>query len=235
MRYNERGEFFELEFSLTNEAYPAIRISQELGCRLELLAAIRSGGQTTTAFFHVMDGHFDQIVEQGQKSEYEKSFRVVERYDDECIVETSLKRSFFQTLASEQIPVQSLNVTDGSANFVATVPPNRDPEEIVSLVEQNHPTVTLVRKQRTGIAAPFITRAGFGSLLNARLTDRQWTALHLAFTEGYFERPRRVTQQDLSEEMGISPSTFGQHLHTALRKLLATIFSTSTVGTSERQ
>jgi hypothetical protein len=222
---NERCKFVELEFSLADAAYPAVRISQELGCRLELLDAIRSNGQTT-AFFHVIDGQCDQIVERGQKSEYEDEISIIERYEEECVVEVALNRSLFETLASAQIPLQSLEVADGNANFVATIPPNHDPEEIVSLVKQRHPAITLVRKHRTGIAAPFITRAGFQTLLNERLTDRQWTALYLAFKKGYFERPRRATQQDLSETMDISPSTFGQHLHTALRKLLATVFTT---------
>ena len=141
-------------------------------------------------------------------------------------MQISLTRSLFGTLAKAQIPLKSLEVTDGSAQLVATVPPNRSPEEVISLLKKKHPAVTLVRKYRTCIAAPFITQAAFQTFLNERLTERQWTALHLAFKEGYFDRPRRITQQELSEKMEISPSTFGQHLHTALRKLLATVFAT---------
>jgi predicted DNA binding protein len=226
MAYDERGEFVKLEFRLADAAYPAIRISQELGCHLELLDAIRSNGRMTTAFFHVLGGNCDRILEQGQKSKHEDEISIIERYDDECVVEVTLNRSLFRTLARARIPLRSLEVSDGSANVVATIPPDRDPEEIVSLVKQNHPSVTLVRKHRTDIAAPFITRSGFQTLLNERLTDRQWTALSLAFNEGYFERPRSATQQDLCETMDISSSTFGQHLHTALRKLLAAVFTT---------
>lgn len=232
MSYGEHGEFVELEFSLGAAAYPAIRISRDLGCHLELLEAIRSNDRTTTAFFHVIDGRLDSIVEHGQQSEYGDEISVIERYKDECIVQMSLTKSVFRTLAKARIPLQSLTVTDGRAQFVATVPPNRDPEEIISLAKRKHPAVTLVRKHRTSIADPFTTQAAFQSLLTDRLTERQWEALYLAFEYGYFERPRRITQQELSGKMAISPSTFGQHLHTALRKLLTTVFAAG-VGQTE--
>jgi len=225
MPSREHDEFVELEFSLTDVAYPAIRISQDLDCRLELLDAIRSGDQTTTAFFHVTGGSSDAIIEQGLQSEYGDEISVIERYNDECVVEMALRQSIFETLAKAQTPLQSLVINEGCARFTATIPPDRAPEEIIALVRQKHPSVNLVRKQRTGIAAPFITQVAFQTLLSEQLTDRQWTALFLAFKEGYFERPRRITQQGLSEKMGISSSTFGQHLHTALRKLLVTVFT----------
>lgn len=225
MPSREHEAFVELEFVLADAAYPAIRISEELGCDLELLDAVRSDHQTTTAFCHVTGGHPDTIVEQGSRSKYGGEISVIDRYDDECVVEISLRRSLFATLAKAQIPLQSLVITDGRAYFVATVPPDRIPEEIIELVKQKHPDVSLIRKQRTGIAAPFLTQAAFQSLLNERLTERQWTALCLAFQDGYFERPRRITQRGLSDKMAISPSTFGQHLHAALRKLLTTVFA----------
>lgn len=225
MPSREHDEFVELEFSLADTAFPAIRISEELDCDLELLDAFRSDDRTTTAFFHVTGVHPDSIVEQGLRSEYGDAISVIERYNDECVVEMTLTRSVFRTLAKAQIPLQSLVITDGCAQFVATIPPDRSPQEIIALVRRKHPAVSLVRKQRTGIAAPFITQAAFQTLLDERLTDRQWTAMYLAFRDGYFDRPRRVTQKELSEKMDISPSTFGQHLHTALRKLLATVFA----------
>jgi predicted DNA binding protein len=225
MSSRERDSFVELEFSLADTAYPAIRLSQDLGCHFELLDAIRSDDQTTTAFFHVTDGLPETIVEQGPKSEYGDDVSVIERYNDECIVGISLRKSIFETLAKAQIPLQSLVITEGNAHFVATIPPDRAPEKIISLIKEKHPGVTLEKKHQTSLAPPFLTQAAFQTLLDKRLTDRQWTALYLAFKYGYFERPRRVTQKELSEKMNISPSTFGQHLHTALRKLLFTLFA----------
>lgn len=232
MPSREHETFVELEFELADSSYPAIQVSQAQGCHFELLDAIRSDSRTTTAFFHVTGGSPDEIVEQGRESEFASEITVIEQYNDECIVKMTLQRSLFETLADAQIPLHSLNVFEGSAHFAATIPPDQAPEEIISLVKQNHPDVDLTKKHRTSIVAPFITQRAFQTVLEERLTDRQWTALSHSFEYGYFERPRRTTQRDLAERMGISPSTFGQHLHTALCKLLATFFDARSAESS---
>lgn len=53
-----------------------------------------------------------------------------------------------------------------------------------------------------------------------RLTDRQLEVLTTAYERGYFERPRRANATEIATELGISPSTFTEHLVTAQRKLL---------------
>jgi hypothetical protein len=52
-----------------------------------------------------------------------------------------------------------------------------------------------------------------------RLTDRQLEALCTAFELGYFERPKRANATEVAEELGISRSTFAEHLAAAQRKL----------------
>ncbi|MFB6142160.1 MAG: helix-turn-helix domain-containing protein, partial [Halorientalis sp.] len=56
------------------------------------------------------------------------------------------------------------------------------------------------------------------------LTDRQLAALQTAYVAGYFDRPRRANGDDLAEAMGVTRSTFHQHLRVAQRKLLAEFF-----------
>ncbi|MFB6079275.1 MAG: bacterio-opsin activator domain-containing protein [Halarchaeum sp.] len=221
---NEETEgFVELEFSLSDASYPAMRISDELDCRLELLEAVRPDDSATIAFFHVVGASAEAVVEHGRPSEHATDLRVLERYDDGCLVEATLTDSLFATLSNEHVPLRSLDVADGRARFVATLPPGYSPERIISLVERTHPDASLVGKRTTALSTPFATRSALQATLDERLTDRQWTALSLAFEAGYFERPRDTTQRTLGERMDISPSTFGQHLHTALRKLLDTV------------
>jgi len=217
--------FVELEFTLADDEHPAVRLSESLDCRVELLDAVRSSDETTTAFFDVTCGRSVAVAEHARPAGHARDVRVLKQHDRGCVAEVSLTESVFETLASVQVPLQSLVITDGVARFVATVPPERQPDDVFSLVQENHAGVTLVRKKPTRLAAPFATRTAFQSMLRERFTDRQWRALDLAFTHGYFDRPRRITQSGLSEKMDISPSTFGQHLHTALRKLLDTLFT----------
>lgn len=55
------------------------------------------------------------------------------------------------------------------------------------------------------------------------LTDRQYEVLSVAFERGYFDRPKQANATELADELGITQSTFTEHLMAAHRKLLADI------------
>jgi hypothetical protein len=61
----------------------------------------------------------------------------------------------------------------------------------------------------------------------SKLTDRQHEALATAYEMGYFERPRRANASEVAGELGITQSTFSEHLVTAQRKLLTDILDRS--------
>jgi len=53
------------------------------------------------------------------------------------------------------------------------------------------------------------------------MSDRQITALELAFESGYFEVPRRGTLTDITPELGVSEQAASQRIRRGLRTLLA--------------
>lgn len=53
------------------------------------------------------------------------------------------------------------------------------------------------------------------------LTDRQREVVERALEAGYFDWPRDVTGEELASELGISRTTFLEHLRKAERKILA--------------
>jgi hypothetical protein len=57
-----------------------------------------------------------------------------------------------------------------------------------------------------------------------KLTDRQVEVLQTAYREGYFERPRGANATELADDLGISQSTFTEHLVAAQQKLFADVF-----------
>jgi len=59
------------------------------------------------------------------------------------------------------------------------------------------------------------------SQLQGELTDRQLEALRTAYVGGFFEWPRENTGEEIAELMGVSQTTFLQHLRTAQRKTLS--------------
>lgn len=57
--------------------------------------------------------------------------------------------------------------------------------------------------------------------LYEQLTPRQQETLRAAVETGYYQEPRRVTYQDVADELGISAGTVGEHL----RKIESTILT----------
>lgn len=55
-------------------------------------------------------------------------------------------------------------------------------------------------------------------------TDRQYEALRTAHEMGYFARPRGSNASEVADDLGVSVSTFGEHLSAAQSKLMDQIF-----------
>jgi predicted DNA binding protein len=56
------------------------------------------------------------------------------------------------------------------------------------------------------------------------LTERQRTAIELAYFAGFFEWPRVSSGEDIAESMGVSAPTFHQHARKAQRKVFQALF-----------
>ena len=52
------------------------------------------------------------------------------------------------------------------------------------------------------------------------LTDLQRETLLIAHEQGYFDDPRQITLEELSEQIGISPTGVGRRLRRAIARLI---------------
>ncbi|WP_449329046.1 helix-turn-helix domain-containing protein [Salinigranum rubrum] len=57
----------------------------------------------------------------------------------------------------------------------------------------------------------------------AQLTDRQIEVVRKAVAAGYYEIPRRVTQRELADEIGVSQGTIGDHLRRIESKIIQSV------------
>jgi RNA polymerase sigma factor (sigma-70 family) len=57
------------------------------------------------------------------------------------------------------------------------------------------------------------------------LTEKQQELLAVAYEEGYFDVPRRISQQELADRLGVSKSAVSQRLRRAIAELCASTFS----------
>lgn len=87
--------------------------------------------------------------------------------------------------------------------------------------------VGALRETADGVSLERLTRSaetdGNGDLVlvdRDALTDRQHEVLATAHELGYFERPRGANATEVAAELGISRSTFAEHLASAQSKLL---------------
>lgn len=55
---------------------------------------------------------------------------------------------------------------------------------------------------------------------DANLTSDQWDTLHTAYERGYYDVPRRISQRELADELGISSSAVSQRLRRITGKLI---------------
>lgn len=69
--------------------------------------------------------------------------------------------------------------------------------------------------ERTGTYHPTTSQ------LSSLLTERQRDVLTIAVHEGYYDRPRRATQDDIADITGLSTATINEHL----RKIEARVFT----------
>lgn len=88
-------------------------------------------------------------------------------------------------------------------------------------MEKQYPDVELTAQQSVSRrTAPAEHRAS----VFEQLTDRQREALETAHAAGYFDWPRDSSGEEVADTLGVSPSTFHQHLRVGEQKVLDLIF-----------
>ncbi|MDS0241710.1 MULTISPECIES: helix-turn-helix domain-containing protein [unclassified Haloferax] len=109
-------------------------------------------------------------------------------------------------------------VVDGEATVVVDLSRRRPAGPFVEALAAAFDSVVMTaRSHRT-------VESDIGASVLAGLTDRQRESLEVAYRTGYFERPKRRSAAEVAEAIGVSRSTFTQHLRAAQRKVFAELF-----------
>lgn len=116
-------------------------------------------------------------------------------------------------------PVSSIRAEDGALYLTVRA---ADVEALSAIVRE-------LRERFDGVELQQLLRTGEGETTDlalvdrSRLTDRQREVLETAHEMGYFEYPKRANAGDVAEALGISRSTFSEHVGAAQSKLLDSI------------
>ena len=183
------------------------------------------GDDTYVSHYSVEGMPSEAFVEAAESFPAVERARVLDSHRDGCRVE-------LQTTESALGPqfrrfdgrVRSFALDGGELRCTVDLPPG-NVREAVEAVTTTHPDLDL-RAQRT-TDRDTQPPATFGSTVQERLTERQRTALELAYFGGYFEWPRTTDGEALSSTMDITPPTFHKHLRLAERQVLDVLYGTS--------
>ncbi|MDQ2051267.1 bacterio-opsin activator domain-containing protein [Natronolimnohabitans sp. A-GB9] len=159
---------------------------------------------------------------------------VLSTYDGESLLEVTVDDDIVTALSDHGATVRRFDTgaTSASASgrsggetvdLTIALPNGQSARSIYDLLESRYDVVELISYHETD--RPTRTPMDVMARLESSLTDRQLTALQTAYYAEYFEWPRNVSGEDLAESMGISRSTFHQHLRSAQRKLLDELFA----------
>lgn len=122
------------------------------------------------------------------------------------------------------VVVRNTTVSSDGVELRVGVPSGRGVREVVEDLESRFGSVN-IRMYRDGNGEDIDD--GFERTLSfdaGRLTEKQRQALRAAYYSGYFEQPKANSAEDISESLGVSRSTFLQHLRSAQRKVFDDFF-----------
>lgn len=171
----------------------------------------------------------EEAVEVAQASSH--TFSVAEMVTGPHQVTPTAPGSASTELLIEHDPQKQVSHAFLSRGFVYAAPVDiRDgTEHWTLLTHHDRPTIQTALdevRDRESATIDFIgisdvsNQAGEGTLPLYRLSARQREVFQLARRRGYYRQPTETTAREIAVELGITTSTFHEHLHRAEEKLL---------------
>ncbi|ELZ94956.1 bacterio-opsin activator [Haloferax mucosum ATCC BAA-1512] len=218
-------DVLELDVDVSDPTQPLVRLAAAAECQLTYEGAVPHDDGTLSLFVSTAEATDLDEVGVGVESDGIASISRLPRGDDVGLYDITFTRgSLAHLVADAGGRLLDLDADTNGCRFTAVVPDRTVGRALLDDLKAAADGVELrAIKERS---APPQTPREFVSGLSAELTDRQHTALQLAYLGGFFEWPHGVTGDELAESMDISRATFHQHLRAAERKLVSGFFET---------
>ncbi|WP_416838466.1 bacterio-opsin activator domain-containing protein [Haloferax sp. DFSO52] len=219
------NDVLELEFDVSDPSQPLVGLAAAGNCQLLYEGAVPHDDGTLSLFVSATPPQLpvDDIEVDGVRS-----LSRLPRGDDVGLYELVLEDgSLAHLLADAGGRLTDLEASRTGCRFTAIVPDRAAGRTLLDDLRRVTSGVELraVRDR----SSPPRTRREFIASVGENLTDRQHTALQLAYLGGFFDWPHGVTGDELADAMGVSRATFHQHLRAAERKLVSQFFDRDSV------
>ena len=213
----------ELEFRLDGVDDPLVDLSAALGCGVELERIAADGDDRRALYCTVRATDPGSVTAYVDDADHVDTARHLNTYDDRCLFRVHLDEASVATaLAEYGASVRSLSLTDGDGRLTADISRSNDVRTTVEALTAIYPDIDLLAQRER--ERDVETEGEFRAALEEALTPRQHEAAQTAYFAGFFAWPRESTGEDVAATMGISQSTFTQHLRTAEKKLFGALF-----------
>ncbi len=213
----------EFEFQVQGVVEELVGLTADEGATVEFENLIQ-GDDALIAYGRAEGLPQEQFQDVAERTDAIDDLRVLSTDRDSYQFElvTTAATSLIRAIATHGGQVTAATIADGEFRFVVEFPPGGDKRQLVELVSE-HCAGASPHAQRT------VERSGRDasnsrSVLQDQLTDKQRAALETAYYAGFFDWPRTSTGQEIADRLGVTPSTFSQHLRAAERKFFDTVF-----------
>lgn len=178
---------------------------------------------TPLAFFRVDRTEAADVADAAAGVDGIADVTVLTEYADGLLLEVALNDGIVTALAEHGAVIERFDVDEAVVDLAIELPNGQSARSAYDTLEERYDRVELLGYHESD--RPTQTPQDVVAQLDNRLTDRQGMALRKAYYADYFDWPRDVSGEDLADSMGVSRSTFHQHLRAAQRKLLEELFA----------
>lgn len=219
-----------LAFEVADSSVPVRAAAEMTDCRFRLEEMVPRDDGRYAVYYSVDGGNPDRILDLAAEHDDACRARFLTHSDSEALLElTGAGDRPLMVLAAHGAIPRHLVVEGGKKALTAEVLPEHDVNGVIAGFGEAYPDAELTARQQQPYAAPVFGNRGFERALKERLTERQREVLRAAHEEGFYEWPRAITGEQLSEDLGITPPTLHQHLRAAEQKLVRLAFDRSDI------
>jgi PAS domain S-box-containing protein len=209
----------ELRIVVDDPSVPLVRLATATDCTLDSEGVVVRDDGTILLFVSTTPPDVD--LDDTAVSGIDEVRRVGDDADAGLFEVTLPPRSLLAVVAEAGGRLTDLSVdpTDAALALTVTVADRATGRTLLDDLDEVSSNVQVARIRERD--APPATHRGFVARVEEDLTEKQRTALQLAHVGGFFEWPHGISGDELAEAMGVSRSTFHQHLRAAERKLVS--------------
>lgn len=209
---------FRLAYQIQDSTSVLLRLAAAFDCSLEVKSEVTRTDDTTLVFVAVEDASAEAVVSKATTFVDVADGEVIQETDGDSLVSLAVRDPFVTSLLTNHGATRrTLAVTPSDIRLVVDVPDSSTIRAVDEMLSNRFSDVELRSQQKQ-------TRPAETRNTEPLLTDRQEEVGQVAYHSGFFDADRSVTGRDVAATLGVSHTTFYDHIRRIEQKLFAALF-----------